>query len=122
MDFDSSFADVLARLHAGDEAAAAEIFSRYSQRLIAVASAKLGGAMRRKVDAEDLAQSAMKSFFRAEAEGGLCLDSWSDLWALLTTITLRKCGHQVRQFFRAKSSNSLQLGCAGQRFCEKICI
>ncbi|MBM4073293.1 MAG: response regulator [Planctomycetes bacterium] len=23
---------------------------------------------------------------------------------------------------RAKSSNSLQLGCAGQRFCEKICI
>ena len=68
MQADSSFADLMARLHRGDQSTAADIFDRYSSRLVRLAAPRLVGMIRQKVDAEDLVQSAFKSFFRANAQ------------------------------------------------------
>jgi RNA polymerase sigma factor (sigma-70 family) len=93
-----SFEDLLGRLDRGDRTAAEDIFRRYARRLIALARHKLDGAIRRKVDPEDVVQSALRSFFCRYAEGQYDLDDWDSLWSLLTVITLRKCGYRIRHF------------------------
>jgi RNA polymerase sigma-70 factor (ECF subfamily) len=95
---DRSFAELLARLRAGDEGAADRIFRHYAGRLIALARSRLDTVMRRKVDPEDVLQSVFKSFFRRDAGRPFDLESWDGLWGLLARITLRKCGHQVEHF------------------------
>jgi RNA polymerase sigma-70 factor (ECF subfamily) len=97
---DASFADVMARLRAGDQAAAATVFHRFARRLVELARARLDARIRQKVDPEDVAMSVYKSFFLRYAEGQFDLANWDSLWGLLTTITLRKCGHRV-EYFRA---------------------
>ena len=56
----------------------------------------------RKVDAEDVVQSALNSFFQRHSEGQFELDGWDSLWSLLTVITLRKCGHKTEHFLAAR--------------------
>jgi RNA polymerase sigma-70 factor (ECF subfamily) len=86
-----SCGDVMARLRAGDQAAAREIFQRFVDRLIGLARHQLNVALRRKVDPEDVVQSAYKSFFFRYGAGKLEVHGWGSLWGLLTMITLRKC-------------------------------
>jgi RNA polymerase sigma-70 factor (ECF subfamily) len=95
---DDSFADLLARLRGGDPDAASAIFRRFAQRLIGLARLHLDARLRRKVDPEDVVQSALKSFFVRHAGGEYDLHSWDSLWSLLTVITLRKCGHKLEYF------------------------
>jgi RNA polymerase sigma-70 factor (ECF subfamily) len=89
-------------LRANDQQAAAEVFARFSTRLIALARKRLGGTLRRKVDAEDVLQSAYGSFFARAAGGQFDLADWGGLWALLVRITLRKCGHRLEEFRSAR--------------------
>ena len=91
-----SFDDVMARLRAGDQAAAREIFQRFVGELIRLARRQFGAALRRKVDPEDAVQSAYKSFFLRYGEGKLEVNDWNNLWGLLTIITLRKCLDRVK--------------------------
>ena len=68
--FDASPAqDLLARLRAGDEQAAAEVFGRFAHRLVGLARQKLGKALRGKEDPEDAVQSALRSFYVRYAAG-----------------------------------------------------
>jgi RNA polymerase sigma-70 factor, ECF subfamily len=97
----SSFGDVMARLRAGDQAAAREIFQRFVEKLIRLARRKFDAALRRKVDPEDAVQSAYKSFFLRYGEGKLEVTDWNNLWGVLTMITLRKCLDRV-EYHRAK--------------------
>jgi RNA polymerase sigma-70 factor (ECF subfamily) len=97
-----SFDDLMARLGAGDEAAAAEVFHRFAVRLRGLARKRLDRLLRAKVDAEDVLQSVYRSFFRRHAEGEYELGSWDSLWGLLTVITLRKCGRRARYFRSAR--------------------
>ncbi len=97
-----SFHDLMARLQAGDSAAAAQLYDRFSQQLIALARSRLDGLIRRKVDPEDVVQSVYKSFFVRFEAGQFELANWNSLWGLLTRITLRKCGHQLEHFRAAK--------------------
>lgn len=99
---DDTFLDLRERLRAGDPAAGAAVFARYREQLIRLAAPRLVGVLRQKVDAEDVVQSAFRSFFRADAGGAFALGGWGDLWGVLATITLRKCRYQVRQFLTAK--------------------
>ena len=46
-------------------------------------------------------QSALNSFFQRHADGQFELESWDNLWSLLTVITLRKCGHKTEHFLAA---------------------
>ncbi len=98
----ASFDQLMARLRAGDEDAAAWLFRHYTARLIALARARLDGALRPKVDPEDILQSVFKSFFLRQAEGDWDLGGWDGLWALLARITLNKCGHRIDHFRAAR--------------------
>ena len=90
-----SFDGVMGRLQAGDEAAAAQIFHRFANRLVALAQHRLDAQVRRKIDPEDVLQSVFRSFFVRQAEGRFELEDWDSLWSLLVRITLRKCGRQI---------------------------
>src|SRR5580692_11428902 len=98
MSVDPSFDTVMQRLRAGDDEAAADVFRRFADRLIGLARSRLDERLRQKVDPEDVMQSVFKSFFRVQADGKLDLANWDSLWALLTVITLRKCGHRIEYF------------------------
>jgi RNA polymerase sigma-70 factor (ECF subfamily) len=90
----NSFAEFLARLHGGDDAAAQELFGRFARQLIALALRHIAG-LQRKVDPEDIVQSVYKSFFRRYGDGNLDVVNWNSLWGLLTLITVRKCADRV---------------------------
>lgn len=95
---ENSFDELIARLRAGDESAAQQLFDRFIDRLIQLARSRMDRALRQKVDAEDVVQSVFKSFFRRQAEAPFALGNWDDLWSLLVVITLRKCVGKIRRF------------------------
>jgi RNA polymerase sigma-70 factor (ECF subfamily) len=87
-----SFTQLMSRLKDGDQAAAAEVFGRYTRRLVALAASQFDSWLRPKVDVEGVVQSALKSFFVRQGEGQFeALADWDNLWGLLTVITIRKC-------------------------------
>ena len=79
----------------------AESFERFTRRLIGLARSHLDTRILRKVDPEDVVQSAYKSFLVRYGDGALAAEGWDGLWGLLTVITLRKCADRVR-FFRTQ--------------------
>lgn len=87
---------LLQRWQEGDERAAADIFDRYVHRLIALARTRLDDDLRKRVDPEDVVQSAYGSFFRRAAEGAFEVEESGDLWRLLATITINKLRKQYR--------------------------
>jgi RNA polymerase sigma-70 factor (ECF subfamily) len=96
-----SFSDVMQRLREADPEAASIVFRRFATQLVALARARLGARLQGKVDPEDVLQSAYRTFFRRHAEGEFDLDGWDGLWALLTVITIRKCGRWREHFHAA---------------------
>jgi RNA polymerase sigma-70 factor, ECF subfamily len=100
MAMDHSFAIVMSKLNAGDQQAAAEIFRRFVHRLVALASRQFEDRFRAKVDPEDVVQSVYQSFFRRNDRSPFELSDWDSLWALLATITVRKCCDR-HEFWRA---------------------
>lgn len=91
----NSFAEFLAKLHSGDDAAAQELFERFAHQLIALALRHIDAGLRHKVDPEDVVQSAYKSFFSRYGDGNLEVVNWNSLWGLLTLITVRKCAERA---------------------------
>jgi len=88
----------LESLKEGDEAAAQAIWERYFDDLVRVARRKLEGLPRRAADEEDVALSAMHSFYRGLAAGRFPqLTDRQGLWRLLVTITAHKALTQVRR-------------------------
>lgn len=87
----SSFDDLIARLARGEDDAQAEMFRRFSFRLIRLARARLDLRLQKFTDPEDITQSVWKSFFLRQADGEFEFRDWDGLWAMLTTITIRKC-------------------------------
>src|SRR5262249_13621273 len=90
-----SFAEFLAKLHQGDDAAAREVFGRFTCQLLALALRHLDAGLRQRVDPEDVVQSAYKSFFLRYGGGNLDVENWNSLWGLLTLITVRKCAERA---------------------------
>lgn len=100
MSQDLSFDEVMARVRAGENQAAARVFNQFAQRLIALARSRLDSHTRQKVDPEEVVQSVYRSFFKRHAEGQFNVQDWDNLWTLLAVITARKCANRVN-FFRA---------------------
>src|SRR5215471_16679633 len=90
-----SFADFMSRLQARDDAAAQELFGRFTHQLIALALRHIDAGLRHKEDPEDVVQSAYKSFFFRYGTGKLEVVNWNSLWGLLTLITVRKCAERA---------------------------
>jgi RNA polymerase sigma factor (sigma-70 family) len=94
---DAPSAELVERCRRRDEAAAEELFRRYAERLTALAQARLSRALAARVGAEDVVQSACRSFFVLAREGGVRLRQSGDLWRLLARITLRKVFRSARR-------------------------
>ena len=86
----------------GDEDAAGEMFQRYVERLIAVARNRLSAKMKRRIDAEDVVQSAFRSFFAHAQNGRYEFEETGDLWRLLVVITINKLRQKVEYHTAAK--------------------
>jgi RNA polymerase sigma factor (sigma-70 family) len=85
------------RWRQGDQQAAAELFRRYAERLVALARSRLSRKESQRVDPEDIVQSVYRSFFTDTREGRYELQRGGDLWRLLVTITLHKVQNQVQR-------------------------
>jgi len=102
MNANDSFQDFYQQLVSCDEAAAEEIVYRYALPLADKAREYLEPAVRAKVDAEDVVQSALGSFFRRHQNGDFQLENWAALWGLLLTITIRKCRRKASHYHAAR--------------------
>jgi RNA polymerase sigma factor (sigma-70 family) len=89
--------ELLERFRRHDPAAEEELFRRYTDRLTQLARSRLSPRLSSRVDAEDVIQSAYRSFFLLASEGGVALQQSGDLWRLLVRITLRKVCRNVRR-------------------------
>ncbi len=101
---DTPFEQVIEQLRRGEEAGANEVYHRFARRVYGLAHARLEGAMRNKVDPEDVVQSAFRSFFCLAREGDperFDVRNWDGLWAVLVVIAVRKCRRQWRLFHAA---------------------
>src|SRR5262249_16153080 len=85
-------------LKRGDRAAAEALWGSYIHRLVALARARLGGTPRRAADEEDVALTALRSFYRrAECGQFARLSDRDDLWQILVLITERKAIDLMRR-------------------------
>jgi len=94
---DNSSIELVRRFRDGHEAAAGEIFDRYVRRLIALTRSRISSKLARRVDPEDVVQSAYRSFFVHAREGDFVFNRAGDLWRLLAAITLHKLHRQVER-------------------------
>ena len=95
MSNDDSSRQLLARFRDGESQAAREVFDRYVSRLLNLVRRRISAQLQRRVDAEDVVQSAMRSFFVRAANDDYVLQRAGDLWRLLAVITLSKLRRQV---------------------------
>jgi eukaryotic-like serine/threonine-protein kinase len=89
--------------------AASEIFDRYVARLLALVRGRIGGKLRRRIDADDVVQSAYRSFFVHAKCGAYQLAESGDLWRLLAGIALNKLHGQIEKQTAAKRSIRAEL-------------
>ncbi len=109
MSSEKSVTALIRMLKAGDRLAAQGLWEAYFQRLIGLARAQLARAPIRVADAEDVALSAFKSFYRRAERGDFPrLEDRDDLWQLLFVLTVRKAINLVRYQGR-KSRGSARL-------------
>lgn len=100
---------LLARVHRGDERAVEELLDRYVSRLIRLARSRLPPKLARRLDPEDIVQSACRSFFRRAGAGLYELGEDEELWHLLATITVNKARKAVtRHTARKRTVDSEQ--------------
>lgn len=99
---------LLERIRHGDELAAEELLDRYADRLIALAGSRLSKKLARRLDPEDIVQSACRSFFRQARAGRYEVRDSDDLWRLLAAITVHKAVCQVRHHTAGKRALSAE--------------
>ena len=94
---ETTFAEFLRRIRAGDEQAAAELVRRYEAAVRLAVRMRLGDArLRRVLDSMDVCQSVLASFFVRAAAGQYDLERPDQLVRLLVTIARNKVAYQAR--------------------------
>ena len=88
----------------GQNEAATVLFDKYAKRLLALARKRIGPRINRRIDAEDVVQSAYRSFFAHAKNEEYQLKKAGDLWRLLASITLHKLYAQIERHTAAKRS------------------
>ena len=96
--------ELLQLYQSGQSEAATALFDRYIARLLSLVRSRIGQKLKRRIDAEDVVQSAYRSFFVHAKEERYQLEKAGDLWRLLATITLNKLRSQVEKQTAAKRS------------------
>jgi len=91
---------LLRQVRRGDDTAAAQLYCRYGQRLLALVRAKTSTSLSSRIDADDVVQSVFRTFFLRVRDGHYDVPRGEDLWGLLLSIALSKLRDQ-EQFHRA---------------------
>ena len=86
----ASDGSLVRRLKGGSEDAATQLYTRYANRLRALARANTSAQLARRVDAEDIVQSVFRIFFAGASRGMYDVPAGEDLWKLLLVIALNK--------------------------------
>jgi RNA polymerase sigma-70 factor (ECF subfamily) len=100
--------EFLDQLRSGNEQAAQQLFQRYLQKLLELARSRISQRLARRIDPEDVVQSAFRTFFYRVKKGGLVIDHLDNLGKLLVSITLRKVLKQIAFHRAAKRNPSLE--------------
>ena len=103
---DAPSAELMARWRNGDQEAAEVLFRRYVERLLALARSRMTSWLARRVDADDVVQSAYRTFFVGVLAGRYTARRNGDLWRLLASITIHKVRHQVERHTAGKRAVS----------------
>jgi RNA polymerase sigma-70 factor (ECF subfamily) len=74
----------------GDQAAAAALFARYSDRVRALASNRCGGPMATRFDSDDVVQSVFRTFFHGIQQSTYQVPADGQMWGLLLVLALNK--------------------------------
>jgi len=93
-----SAGELFSQCQAGDLRAAERIYSRYAERLWALADRHIGETLQRRVDPDDIVQTVFRTFFRRTAAGKFLIESSTSLWALLARITLNRIRSEARKW------------------------
>lgn len=107
------------RFTAGEADVSEAIYRRYAEGLLLVARRRLSARLARRVDAEDVVQSAYRSFFIRGRNGEFRIERSGDLWRLLTTITVKKLLGQV-EFHRAQQRDIHRDWAPGEQLLERL--
>lgn len=93
MDEDSL--ELLDQHRTGDPDAAEKIFRRFIVRLIGLVRTMLSSKLNPRFDAEDVTQSAFRSFFRCLSTDQFVFEKSGQLWKLLAAIAVNKSRRQI---------------------------
>jgi DNA-directed RNA polymerase specialized sigma24 family protein len=100
---EGSITGLIGGMRLGDDDAVRRIWQHYSPRLAALARQRLPVWLRRVVDGDDVANSAMFTLMTGLREGRFHdVEDRDDLWALLACITVRKAINQIKSATRRK--------------------
>jgi len=109
-----SFHRLIEQFNAGQtDAAAREVTSRFTARLVALARSRLDRRIQQKEAPEDAVQSALASFFARRRNGDFELTDWNDLWNLLAVVTVRKCLRRAERWQAQKRRLELDASAGG---------
>lgn len=96
--------ELLVGYRAGVSGAADAIFNRYVERLLALARSRMSPRLRRRLDPDDVVQSAYRSFFVHARNEEYVLQRAGDLWRLLASVALHKLYKQAERHTAARRS------------------
>ena len=86
----ASDVSLLNRFRSGDEDAALQLYYRYAERLLKLASRETPQELATRFDPEDIVQSVFRTFFRRAASGQYEAPEGDELWKLLLVMALNK--------------------------------
>ena len=81
---------LLWRFHKGSQEAARHIYTRYAERLRALARVKCASSLPNHLDADDIVQSVFSTFFQSARQGRYDIADGEDLWRLFLVIALNR--------------------------------
>jgi RNA polymerase sigma-70 factor (ECF subfamily) len=112
-----SFTVLIRRVRAGDAAAAAELVREYEPAIRRAVRIRLRDApLRRLLDASDVCQSVLASFFARAALGQYDLDTPEQLLKLLATMARNKLANQAHKHRAARRDHRrVEPGCPEDR-------
>ena len=110
---ETSFPELIQRVRARDETAAAELVQRYEPAIRTVIRAQLTDkSLRRLFDSIDICQSVLANFFMRTALGEFAIEGPEQLLALLTTMARNRLQDHVNR----QKSGTARLPPGGEGF------
>ena len=85
-----SLRDIVSRWQNGDQAAAADLYDRYEQRVLHLAEQEIGPRLRRRISPDDIMVMALHTLLHETVEQTCGFDRNGSLWGLVANIAHNK--------------------------------